>query len=308
MAGFRGRQASTLGVPIVYHEAYSAPELPVGHRFPMGVFRCIYDTLIREGKVSASQVHRPQVPALELQAALELVHDAHYLQRFQSGTLSAAEERRIGFGEAVRSAKLIERTLAEVAGTLVTAELALKHGLACNTAGGTHHAHHAAGSGFCVVNDLAVAAAALLQAGRVKRILILDLDVHQGDGTACIFQGQPEVYTCSVHAAANFPARKATSSRDIALPDGTGDDAYLQVLGGLLPEVLRDAQPDLVMYDAGVDVHADDVLGRLALSDDGIRRRELMVLDSVLAANIPLAGFVGGGAARAIFEAPLSIL
>ncbi|PRW61526.1 histone deacetylase [Chlorella sorokiniana] len=234
----------------------------------------------------------PSLPGRDL---LNLVHSPEYVDAFCSGSLDEQRMRRIGFGEATRSQVLIDRTLAELAGTLLTAELALAHGMACNTAGGTHHAFRDYGSGFCILNDLAVTAELLLRQGRVQRVLILDLDVHQGDGTAHIFSGRKDVFTLSVHAASNFPARKQSSHLDVALPDGTADAEYLRVVAEVLTGVLQDFRPDLVLFDAGVDPHVEDALGLLALSDDGLRRRELLVLDSCLGMGVPVAGFVGGG-------------
>jgi acetoin utilization deacetylase AcuC-like enzyme len=180
-------------------------------------------------------------------------------------------------------------------GTLLTAQLALRHGLACNTAGGTHHAHASHGGGFCILNDLAVTAEVLLQQGSVQRVLILDLDVHQGDGTASIFKGRQDVFTLSVHCQSNYPYRKPPSHMDVGLPDGTDDVAYLRQISEILPGVLQDFRPDIVLYDAGVDVHVDDALGKLCVSDEGLMRRELLVMDTCLAEGIPLAGYVGGG-------------
>ena len=185
----------------------------------------------------------------------------------------------------------------------MAAELALKHGLAVGTAGGTHHAFRAHGSGYCVLNDLAVAAEALLARRAAARVLILDLDVHQGDGTAALFAGRTDVFTLSAHAERNFPARKQASHLDLPLPDATGDEAYMAAVAAALRSVLGSFKPDLVLYDAGVDVHAGDVLGRLALSDEGLARRELLVLDSCLGSGAAVAGVVGGG-----YHADLDVL
>lgn len=233
---------------------------------------------------------------------LTLVHEVGYVKSFLEGILDTAQTRRIGFGNVVTCPKLIGRTQAEVAGTLMTAELALKHGLAVSTAGGTHHAFRAAGSGFCILNDLAVTSEILLQRGQVDRVLILDLDVHQGDGTAAIFQDRRDVFTLSVHAAQNFPSRKQRSHLDIALPDGTEDEAYLKVISESLPGVLQSFKPNLVLYDAGVDTHKDDELGRLALTDQGIDRRERMVIDTCLGHDVPVAAVVGGGYSQDLNE------
>lgn len=249
--------------------------------------------LLEDGVITQDQVHVPS--KLPCHDTLQLVHTAEYVDSFTQGVLEEARMKRIGFGEVSRSPVLIERTLSEVAGTLLTARLALEHGLACNSAGGTHHAFPAAGSGFCILNDLAITAAVLLREAAVQRVLILDLDVHQGDGTAFIFEGEPRVFTMSIHGEGNFPARKQRSDLDVPLPDGTADDEYLRVLGEMLPPVLSCFQPNIVLYDAGVDTHKDDSLGKLALTDEGLLRRELQVLDTCLAAGIPVAGYVGGG-------------
>ena len=283
--------APLVGPPVVWHASYSAPILPPAHRFPMPVFAAIKARLLRTGFVQPSQlVEGPHTVSRE---TLELVHCPDYVRDVCEGTLGASALRRIGLGPWTDA--LRERTLAEVAGTLRTAELALRHGLACNTAGGTHHAARAHGAGYCVLNDLAVTAASLLDRGLVQRVLLVDLDVHQGDGTATMLAHEPRAFTMSLHAAANFPAQKAVSDLDIALPSGTGDGAYLDALASALPGVLESHQPDLVLYDAGVDTHAGDGLGLLSLSDEGLWRREMYVLSTCLAAGVPVAGYVGGG-------------
>jgi acetoin utilization deacetylase AcuC-like enzyme len=178
---------------------------------------------------------------------------------------------------------------------LLAARLALEHGIACNTAGGSHHAQADTGAGFCVFNDVAVAARRLLAEGKVGQVLVVDLDVHQGDGTARIFENDASVFTFSMHAEKNFPARKAASDLDIDLADGTGDEAYLGKLEEILPDLLARVAPDLVFFNAGVDPHADDKLGRLSLSDEGLARREAFVLGSCLERSIPVTGVIGGG-------------
>lgn len=285
----------------------------------MGVFRAIYERLLRTGVIAASQVRVPE--SIVSRDTLALVHCPAYVDAFVAGQLPPDAMRRIGFPW---SPQLVERTLAEarrpgsfacqqhalmtprtrqVSGTLLTAELALSHGLACNTAGGTHHAHRDAGSGFCILNDLAVTAASLLERGLAARVLVLDLDVHQGDGSATMLANEPRAFTLSLHCAANFPARKAASSRDVALPPGAGDEEFLDALAGVLPDTLASFKPSIVLYDAGVDPHASDGLGRLAMSDAGLWRREMMVLHTCLAAGVPVAGYVGGG-----YDADLEVL
>lgn len=276
-------------LPIIHHSLYSAPKLVDNHRFPMAVFQRIADT-IRSSNLPCQFYQPPRLPTRE---ELILVHDKDYVAAFLQNNLDDVRLRKIGFGQMNQT--LIDRTLAEVAGTRMTATLALHHGLACNTAGGTHHAFPSFGSGYCIINDLAITAELLIKEDGVKRVLIVDLDVHQGDGTAAIFNHRKDVFTFSMHAASNFPSRKQQSHLDIALPDGTEDDEYLGTLAKALKDILTSFKPSIVLYDAGVDVHKDDALGRLALTDDGILRRELLVLDTCLGAEIPVAGFVGGG-------------
>ena len=283
-------------MPVVYHPLFSAPQLPTGHRFPMQVFRRIYERLLSQQVIDSSQIHIPNMYGID--DHLKLVHCPDYLERFNTGTLSNEMKRRIGFKHITSDRCLIDRTKAEVAGTLLCARLALQHGMSCSTAGGTHHAHRSFGSGFCLVNDLAVTTEVLLSEGLASRILIVDLDVHQGDGTAAIFKEldrSNQVFTLSVHAEKNFPARKAASSLDIGLEDGCEDGEYLSTVAEALGSILPSFRPDLVLYDAGVDVHKDDELGKLSLTDEGIYRRDLLVMDSCLASGIPVAGFVGGG-------------
>jgi acetoin utilization deacetylase AcuC-like enzyme len=185
-----------------------------------------------------------------------------------------------------------------VGGTTLTAKLALKYGIACNTAGGTHHAFPDFGSGFCIFNDLAIAARVLQKWGLVKQVLIVDLDVHQGDGTAFIFQNDPKVFTFSMHCEINFPSRKQTSDLDVPLPEGLDNDGYLQILANYLPDLLSQVKPDLVLYDAGVDTHVGDRLGKLALTDEGLYRRERQVLSTCRAGGYPVACVIGGGYAE----------
>mmetsp|Transcript_11276 Transcript_11276/g.19263 ORF Transcript_11276/g.19263 Transcript_11276/m.19263 type:complete len:378 (-) Transcript_11276:159-1292(-) len=285
------------GVPVVYHPAYSAPQLPASHRFPMGVFKRIYELLLQRGVIHSTQVHVPR--AMPTLAMLESVHCPKYIANFLQGNMKEDAMRRIGLPW---SEVLVERTLAEVAGTLLTAELALLHGIACNTAGGTHHAHRDLGSGFCIINDLAVTAATLLMRKEVSRVLIFDLDVHQGDGTAAIFESDPRVFTLSVHCGDNFPARKQRSDLDIALPRGVQDEEYLRVADNALRSVLDSFRPDLVLYDAGVDTHVSDALGFLEMTDGGIYKRERQVLATCAEKGVPVAGYVGGGYSRDIDE------
>ncbi|MEO0948047.1 MAG: histone deacetylase [Cyanobacteria bacterium J06641_5] len=255
----------------------------------MPKFRLLHERLLRDRITSEEFVFQPELPP---QDWLELVHDRAYIRAYCQGTLDTKAQRRIGLPW---SAALAERTRLAVGGTVLTAKLALSYGVACNTAGGTHHAFPSYGSGFCIFNDLAVAARVLLHLGLVQRLLIVDLDVHQGDGTAFIFQDEPAVFTFSMHCADNFPGRKQQSDLDIGLPQGLDDDGYLQILAQTLPELLDRVRPDLVLFDAGVDVHVEDRLGKLALSDRGLYRRERLVLGTCMAAGCPIASVIGGG-------------
>ncbi|MBW4575504.1 MAG: histone deacetylase [Aphanothece sp. CMT-3BRIN-NPC111] len=280
-----------MNLPIVYHPNYIAP-LPDGHRFPMPKFSKLYELLLADGVADKTQFYSPVRPPEDW---LELVHTPEYVQAYCEGTLDTKAQRRIGLPW---SPALANRTCVAVGGTILTARLALTYGLACNTAGGTHHAFPSYGSGFCIFNDLAIASRVLQQLGLVRKILIVDLDVHQGDGTAFIFQNDPSVFTFSMHCEVNFPSTKEKSDLDIPLPVGMEDDAYLQTLAKYLPDLLSEFQPDLVLYDAGVDPHVGDRLGKLALTDSGIFRREMQVLSTCMAMRYPVACVIGGGYAE----------
>jgi acetoin utilization deacetylase AcuC-like enzyme len=275
-------------LPLVYHPLYSAP-LPSSHRFPMAKFTLLHQLLLGRNLVQDQQIHRPVSIS---RRDLESIHDRDYHRDFCRGSLSREAQRRIGL-PATRP--LVHRTWLAVGGTLLTARLALDTGLACHLAGGTHHAHPGFGSGFCIFNDCAVAAAVLLMQNVVQQVLIVDLDVHQGDGTAACFQADQRVFTLSVHAQSNFPLRKVSSDLDIPLEDQTEDAAYMAAIGDQLPHLLDRLHPDLVLYNAGVDPHRDDRLGRLCLSDQGLLHRDRLVIDACLRRNIPVATVIGGG-------------
>jgi acetoin utilization deacetylase AcuC-like enzyme len=277
-----------MDLPLVYHPDYTV-SLPQGHRFPMPKFRKLYELLLAEEVAYSHQFHTPQLLQAEL---IELVHTPQYVQAYCQGTLDPKAQRRIGLPW---SPALVNRTRVAVGGTILTAQLALNCGLACNTAGGTHHAFPNYGSGFCIFNDIAIACRVLQKLGLVEKILIVDLDVHQGDGTAFIFQDDSSVFTFSMHCEVNFPSTKQQSDLDVALPVGMEDDAYLQILANYLPDLLAAVRPDLVFYDAGVDPHISDRLGKLALTDTGIYRREMQVLSTCVAAGFPVACVIGGG-------------
>lgn len=278
-------------IPIVYHPHYVAP-LPQGHRFPMVKFQKLYELLLKDDILTPENLYQPEIPD---QSLLELVHTPDYIENYCQGTLDTKAQRRIGLPW---SAELVRRTCTAVGGTILTAKLALEHGIACNTAGGTHHAFPDFGSGFCIFNDLAIAARVLQKWGLVKQVLIVDLDVHQGDGTAFIFQNDPRVFTFSMHCEINFPSRKQTSDLDVPLPEGLDNDGYLQILANYLPDLLSQVKPDLVLYDAGVDTHVGDRLGKLALTDEGLYRRERQVLSTCRAGGYPVACVIGGGYAE----------
>lgn len=274
--------------PVVHHPAYVTP-LPASHRFPMPKFARLLACLRETGLLHATQEFVPE-PAPR--GWLELAHDSAYVAGVLEQRLDAAAIRRLGLP---LSPVLALRSRCAVAGTVLTARLALEHGIACNTAGGSHHAFAGFGTGFCVFNDVAVAARLLLAEGVIDKALVIDLDVHQGDGTAAILADDPRVHTLSVHCRVNFPARKQQSDLDVALDAGVGDADYLALLDHLLPPLLDRVRPDLVFYNAGVDPHVDDRLGRLALTDAGLAARERLVLGLCRSRGLPVACVVGGG-------------
>jgi acetoin utilization deacetylase AcuC-like enzyme len=267
---------------------YTIP-LPPGHRFPIEKYARVRDRVVRDGLVSAGCLHEPERVNRD---ALLLVHTASYVDRFVSGTLDEATMRRIGFPW---SPPLVERAWRAVGGTCEAAEAALSLGIAVNLAGGTHHAFADRGEGFCVFNDVAVALRSLLQSGRIQRAAVVDLDVHQGNGTHAIFAGEPRVFTFSMHGRRNYPFHKIPGRLDVELEDGTGDVEYLAQLARALPRVLAQAEPDLVVYLAGADPHAADRLGRLGLTFEGLARRDGMVLEACREVGIPVAITIAGG-------------
>jgi acetoin utilization deacetylase AcuC-like enzyme len=275
-------------LPIVYHPDYLAPLRP-GHRFPMSKYGYLREALIARGLLPATGGYLS--PAQARAALVTAVHAAAYVERVAAAALHPEEARRIGLPSTEAVAR---RAFLATAGTLLAGRLALEAGVACNMAGGSHHAGPLGGAGYCVFNDVAVAARALLDEGRVARILVIDADVHQGDGTAEIFADDPRVLTVSLHAERNFPARKARSDLDLPLPDNLKDAAYLETLAHALARAEPFA-PELVFYNAGVDPHGLDRLGRLALTDAGLRARDAAVLGWARARNLPVAGVLGGG-------------
>ncbi len=254
------------------------------------------DAVISRGLVDPANVHEPARAPLE---SVLLVHTEPYVRAIMDGTLSEAEQRRIGFPW---SASLVERSFRAVGGTCEAAAAALERGVTMNLAGGTHHAFPDHGEGFCVLNDVAVAIRALQRDGRIRRAAVVDLDVHQGNGTHAIFAGDASVFTFSMHGGRNYPFHKVPGSLDVELPDGTGDDAYLSALASALPRVLAAAAPDLVIYLAGSDSHEGDRLGRLCLTFDGLARRDALVLDACREVGIPVAITIAGGYGRNIAD------
>ncbi|MDE2305704.1 MAG: histone deacetylase [Gammaproteobacteria bacterium] len=271
-----------------YHGFYPPP-LPAGHPFPVSKYPLLREQLLAEGIVRESDLVEPAPVERE---ALALVHTADYLERLESGELSAAEIRRLGLPW---SEALWRRSRLATGGTLLAARTALVEGMAANLAGGTHHAFADHGEGFCVINDVAVATRLLCEEGAIRRAVIVDLDVHQGNGTARIFADDRGVYTFSMHGERNYPTEKMRSSLDLGLEDGTGDEAYLDALARHLPQVLDAARADLAFYLAGVDVAAGDRYGKLALSEAGIRARDRMVIEAVRSRGLALAIVLAGG-------------
>lgn len=271
-------------------------QLPKGHRFPMSKYELIPQQLLHEGTVEEANFFHP--PKLKDENIL-LTHSTQYLNKLNELSLSRREIRDIGFP--VRS-DLIERGKHIAQGTIDCAMYALSHGIAMNVAGGTHHAFTDHGEGFCIFNDFAIAANYLLHHQIVSKVLIVDLDVHQGNGTAKIFESDPRVYTWSVHGDRNYPLRKMVSDLDSPLPDGTADDMYLSLIREKLPELIDTVQPDLVLYLAGVDVLESDKLGRLSLSREGCKMRDEIVFRECIKNNIPVAVSMGGGYSHRIAD------
>lgn len=286
-------------VPIVHHPAYDAEDLPDEHRFPMRKFRELALVLQADGIVAKGGFHQP-VPAPA--SWLGLAHSPAYVDQVLNGTLPNQIARDVGFPmhDSAAGRAIAHRGRCATAGTVLTGTLALEYGIACNTAGGSHHARFEQGAGFCVFNDVAVAIRVLQADRRISSALVIDLDVHQGDGTARIFKDDPSVFTASLHGEKNYPHPKAQSDLDLALPDKTGDDEYLSAVNTLLEALLHQALPDIVFYNAGVDPHEDDRLGRLGLTDAGLRRRDQRVLQFCKDLGIPVACVIGGGYSKDI--------
>ncbi|MCR5886576.1 histone deacetylase [Hymenobacter sp. J193] len=263
--------------------------LPEGHRFPIAKYALIREQLLWQGIAQPADIYDPGLASEE---DILRVHLDEYWYKVKELRLSPAEVRRLGLPQ---SPELVRRSLSSVAGTVESARRALQDGIGLSLAGGTHHAFRDRGEGFCVLNDIAVAAAHLLYHQLARQILVVDLDVHQGDGTASIFQHEPRVFTFSMHAGANYPLRKEQSDLDVALALGTDDATYLRILRETLPRLLSEVQPDFIFFQAGVDVLATDKLGKLALTQEGCRQRDEFVLRLCRQHELPVTVSMGGG-------------
>lgn len=281
-----------------FHVAYSpiyVHAVPEGHRFPMLKYDLLYQQLVLEGLIESDEFI--QADPIDL-ALLAPIHTKEYLEKLLQLKCTPREQRISGFEH---SEELIKRELVIMEGTRLCAKLALEsNGVALNIAGGTHHAYADRGEGFCLLNDQAIAANWLLSQKLTERILIIDLDVHQGNGTAVIFQNNPAVFTLSVHGASNYPLKKETSDLDISLPDGTDDQTYLNTLQQVLPTVFNDFKPTFLFYQSGVDVLETDKLGKLALTIEGSKQRDRYVFELAKTYNLPIVCSMGGGYSKEV--------
>ena len=266
-----------------------AHDLPVGHRFPMLKYDLLPQQLMHEGNISKVQLFQPN---LLDESKLLLVHDEKYWNNLKNLSLSAPAMRKTGFPH---TKELIERELMIMQGTLDCAMHAMDSGIALNIAGGTHHSFADRGEGFCLLNDFAIASRVLLDQKVVTKVMIVDLDVHQGNGSAKIFENDPSVFTFSMHGSKNYPMHKENSDLDLALNDGTEDDEYLLLLNQHLPHILDSFQPDIIFYQCGVDVLESDKLGRLALTIQGCKQRDRLVFEEAIKRTIPVVCAMGGG-------------
>ena len=273
---------------VVYNHNYDIP-LPDGHRFVGTKFSDLYNHIKDSDIYKNLIIHKSiEAPISDVQC----VHKSEYVLNVKQGSLSRADERKINLPW---SKRLARRSFLAIQGTLQTSQLALGNGVACHLAGGTHHAFKDCGSGFCVFNDLAYASIALLNQKKINKILILDLDVHQGDGTASICENIDNIFTCSIHCKNNFPFDKKNSNLDVPIDDEVDDVKYINILTKTLDQIESNFTPDIVFYDAGVDVHSNDDLGNLNLTDDGIKKRDEIVCEYFKEKKIPLCTVIGGG-------------
>ena len=286
---------STIAAMRVFYSDHYTIDLPEGHRFPMRKYRMLREELLQRKIISHDQLHAPELAERD---DVMLAHTSRYVHGVLNGTLAPLEQRRIGFPW---SEALVARSLATVGGCIASSYAALEDGLSGNLAGGTHHAMRDAGEGFCVFNDIAVSTLRLMREGRVQRVAIVDLDVHQGNGNSEILGDRDDVYILSVHGEKNYPFRRVASTVDVDLPDGTTDEAYMTVVRRELNPVLA-FQPDLVYYQCGVDPLHTDALGRLSLTHDGLRERDRYVIETFRSRDIPVMLALGGGYANPIEE------
>ncbi|WP_316808666.1 histone deacetylase [Pedobacter agri] len=275
-------------IKIAWHPLYAHP-LPEGHRFPMLKYELIPGQLLHEGTIDQNNLFSPNLVDEDI---ILLTHDENYWKQLKGLTLPQKEQRRVGFP---LNAQLVERELRITQGTIEGTQFAIETGIAFNVAGGTHHSGSNWGEGFCLLNDQAIAANYLLHNNLFSRILIIDLDVHQGNGTAEIFRNEPRVFTFSMHGEKNFPFRKEISDLDVPLEDHIGDDEYLSLLDEKLNQAFDKSNPEFVFYLAGVDVLSTDKLGKLSLSKAACKERDRMVLQACKSNGIPLQVSMGGG-------------
>ncbi|MAK71414.1 acetoin utilization deacetylase AcuC-like enzyme [Idiomarina aquatica] len=278
-------------VPFVYHPRYSRLELPPRHRYPIQKYALLKQWADEHGAKPEQWVQPTPLHWNEVTR----VHCPDYITELVNNRIDRKQWRRVGFPW---SEQLLLRTLTSAAGTRDTAMLAMQYGCAIHFSGGYHHAHYDWGSGFCLLNDLAIAAKSVIDACPQSKVLIFDTDVHQGDGTATLFADEPRVVTCSLHGEKNFPFTKSESDLDIELPKGTTDDDYLAVVDATLEQLIVSHQPDLILYDAGVDIYRQDELGHLSISLNGIFNRDYRVLSTARKHNISCAAVIGGGYQR----------
>jgi acetoin utilization deacetylase AcuC-like enzyme len=271
-----------------YSDHFVLP-LPEGHKFPMAKYSRLRERIVADGILSSDDLHEAPLAAIE---DITLVHAPEYVDAVLNGTVPREVQRRIGFPW---SPQMVERSRRSVGATIAAAHAALDAGAAANLAGGTHHAFADRGEGFCVFNDVAVAARVLQRDRLARRIAIVDLDVHQGNGTAAIFSGDPSVFTFSMHGDKNFPFRKEASDLDVPLADGTGDHEYLSLLRSHLRDVLDRHEPDFIFYLAGADPFEGDRLGRIKMTIGGLRRRDEIVMEACATARLPVAISMSGG-------------
>lgn len=280
---------------VAWNKRYNHP-VPQGHRFPMLKYDLIPEQLLYEGTIEAENLFEPDLLSEDI---LLLTHTSGYWDKLMRKSLAKAEQRRIGFE---LTEDLVLRELMIMQGTLAATEYARQYGIAMNIAGGTHHAYADRGEGFCLLNDLAIAANALLVKGLASKVLIVDLDVHQGNGTASIFQNEERVFTFSMHGAGNIYSSREHSDLDIDLADGTGDTEYLKILEKQLSEIIQTYSPDFMFFQAGVDVLATDKLGKISLTREGCKQRDRIVLEISRLNKIPLVIAMGGGYSDSIKE------